>query len=88
MVTNDQGDMNFKTKGLLMLPAMEKVIPEGIKQQTGADVAVDCGSKKSNIRTFKTVGESFKCDVIKDGNKDGAVTVTVTGENGEINWAL
>jgi len=83
---NDKGDMHFDTKGLLLLPTLEKVIAEKAKQQSGEAVTVDCDSKTSNIRIFKAIGESFQCDLLKDGKKAAVVTVKVTGEKGEVNF--
>ncbi|BAZ53944.1 hypothetical protein NIES4103_66280 [Nostoc sp. NIES-4103] len=89
-IKNAQGDMDFNTNGLLMLPVAEQFIQDTIKQKHKIDVAADCGSKQSKIRLFKQVGESFKCDVTQLGNKIGGATITVEDENGQIkaNWKI
>ncbi len=85
-MTNDKpNNIKFNTNGLLMLPLAEQLIQNSIKQQHKMDVAVDCGSKKSKIRLFKQVGESFTCDVAQQGNKLGTATIIIKDEAGQIN---
>lgn len=84
-MTDDQGGMNFSTKGLLMLPAVEKATDELVKKQTGEEVTTDCNSKTSNIRIIKEVGETFQCALSKGNTKVGVANVKVTSEDGKIN---
>ena len=84
---DDTGSLEYKFKGLLILPHLEKDLQDKIKQETHVDVIADCGSKKSNIWMFK-VGGSLQCDLLKYGSKVGVVTETITSEYGDYKYNL
>lgn len=85
-VTNAQGDMDFNTKNVLLLPSLEKQIKDSVKQKNGVDIVADCGSQKATMRIVKKLGESFQCKLTpQKGGKSRTATITVKSEEGQVN---
>jgi hypothetical protein len=81
---DDKGNVNWDAnEGLLSLTAIEQSIQDGFQKQQ-AEVTADCGGK------FKIAfqGDTFNCKVKDAQDQTGTVEVTVSDNQGNINWKL
>jgi hypothetical protein len=82
---DDQGNINWdlaKIDGLLDLAALETVIKNGLKEQSGVDATVSCGGKYRKTEP----GTSFECTAsLADGTK-AQVAVTVKDAAGNVSY--
>jgi hypothetical protein len=79
----DSDGLQWSTKGLLVLPKLEKTIQQGIQEQFGVAVKTQCGGK---VRVAKP-GDTFTCK-LTDGKGERSVTVRVDDEQGNVTWKL
>jgi Domain of unknown function (DUF4333) len=79
-----KNELQWNTKGLLVLPKLEQTIRQGIKQQFQIDVKTSCGGK---VRIAKP-GDTFECKVTDQRGQTKAVRVRVDDENGGVTWKL
>jgi Domain of unknown function (DUF4333) len=82
--TADKSELQWNTKGLLVLPKLEQTIQQGIKQQFQIDVKTSCGGK---VRIAKP-GDTFECKVTDQRGQTKAVQVRVDNEKGGVTWKL
>jgi Domain of unknown function (DUF4333) len=79
-----KNELQWNTKGLLVLPKLERTIQQGIKQQFQIDVKTSCGGK---VRIAKP-GDTFECKVTDQRGQTKAVQVRVDNEQGGVTWKL
>jgi hypothetical protein len=79
-----KSELQWSTKGLLVLPKLEQTIQKGIKAQFQIDVKTNCGGK---LRVVKP-GDTFKCQVTDQKGTTKPITVRVDDEKGNVTWKL
>ena len=79
-----KGELQWSTKGLLVLPKLEQTIRQGIQAQFNVDVKTNCGGK---IRVAQP-GETFQCNITDGRGQTRAVKVRVNDDKGNITWNL
>lgn len=87
VVINPRGDrreLQWSTKGLLVLPKLEQTIQQGIRTQFRLAVKTNCGGK---VRVAKP-GDRFQCQITDDRGQTRAVTVQVDDDQGNVTWKL
>jgi hypothetical protein len=86
-VKDAQGNLNFKTKQILLLPEAETQLQQSVKAHEKVDVKAECGDK---IKLFQKVGEQFSCKLVKPDGKTGTATIKVISEEGKVDakWKL
>jgi len=86
-VKDPNGQLNFRTKQLLVLSEAEKLLQQSIKKSKGIDIKADCGDK---VRLFTKVGDRFDCKLIDPNGKKGTATITVINEEGKVDakWRM
>ncbi len=80
----DKNELQWSTKGLLVIPKLEQTIQQGIKQQFNVAVKTSCGGK---VRAAKQ-GDQFQCKIIDNRGQARAVNVRVDDEKGNVTWKL
>jgi hypothetical protein len=84
--TDDQGSVTWKvarTAGLLDLSKIEASVRVGLKDQAHVEATVSCGGRWKAAKA----GDSFECVAKIRGGSQAAIVVTVTDNEGNINWA-
>lgn len=79
-----ESELQWSTKGLLVLPKLEQTIAKGIQDQFKVKVKTACGGK---VRIAKP-GETFQCKIVDERGQSRAVTVRVDDEAGNVTWKL
>lgn len=79
-----KSELQWSTKGLLVLPKLEQTIQKGIKAQFQIEVKTNCGGK---LRVVKP-GDTFKCQVTDQKGTTKPITVRVDDEKGNVTWKL
>ncbi|MBM0743906.1 DUF4333 domain-containing protein [Phormidium sp. CLA17] len=77
-----KSELQWSTKGLLVLPKLEKTIQKDIKAQFQIEVKTNCGGK---IRVVKP-GDTFACQVTDQKGTTKPITVRVDDEKGNVTW--
>lgn len=77
-------ELQWSTKGLLVLPKLEQTIQQGIQTQFRLDVKTNCGGK---VRVARS-GDRFQCKITDDRGQTRAVTVQVDDDKGNVTWKL
>lgn len=80
----EKSELQWSTKGLLVLPKLEQTIQNGIKAQFQIEVKTNCGGK---LRVVKP-GDTFKCQVTDQKGTTKPITVRVDDEKGNVTWKL
>jgi hypothetical protein len=84
--SDDQGTTTWKvarTEGLLDLSKIEASVQVGLKDQARVDATVSCGGRWKAAKA----GDRFECAAKIRGGTQAAIVVTVTDNDGNINWA-
>jgi hypothetical protein len=81
---NNEGKIDPKIKGLLILTKIEEFLQQTFKEKAKVDVTADCGGK---LRAVKT-GDTFTCKVTNKEGQTRNVTLTVKNEQGQIDVKL
>lgn len=86
-VKDAQGNLNFRTKQILLLSEAETKLQQSIKKSEKLDVKADCGGK---VKLFKKVGEKFQCKLKTTDGKTGTATITPISEEGKVDakWKI
>jgi len=79
-----KSELQWSTKGLLVLPKLEQTIQKGIKAQFQIEVKTNCGGK---LRVVKP-GDTFTCQVTDQKGTTKPITVRVDDEKGNVTWKL
>ncbi|MEX0269356.1 DUF4333 domain-containing protein [Leptolyngbyaceae cyanobacterium UHCC 1019] len=79
-----KSELQWSTKGLLVLPKLEQTIQKGIKAQFQIEVKTNCGGK---LRVVKP-GDTFACQVTDQKGTTKPITVRVDDEKGNVTWKL
>jgi hypothetical protein len=82
---DDQGNINWvvaKTEGLLDLAKVESSVQQGLKEQAEIDATVSCGGRWKGAKK----GDTFDCDAKTTAGETVTVMVSVTDDNGNIEW--
>ncbi len=83
-LTNPEGQFQWKTQGLLVLPKLEQFIQNRIRAKGGPDVTADCGGK---IRVAQP-GDTFDCKVAGAQVQPRSAQVRVKDEQGGVDISL
>lgn len=83
-LTNPDGQFQWNTQGLLVLPKLEQFIQNRIRAKGGPDVTANCGGK---IRTAKP-GDTFECKVVGAQAQSRSAQVKVKDEQGGVDISL
>lgn len=83
-LTDDNGQFNWSTKQLLLMPRLEAFIQRRIKEKSGIEVTATCGGK---LRVAKP-GNVFECKVLDAQNQARSARVTVKDEQGSVDISL
>lgn len=75
-----KSELQWNTKGLLVLPKLEQTIQKSIKAQFQIEVKPNCGGK---LRVVKP-GDTFACQVTDQKGTTKPVTVRVDDEKGNV----
>lgn len=78
--TDQPGQFNWSTKGLLLLTKLNTFIQQSVQSQGGGPVTVDCGGKARIVK----VGETFECKVTDAKGGMRTTRVTVRDEVGNV----
>ncbi|MGC8713338.1 MAG: DUF4333 domain-containing protein [Leptodesmis sp.] len=78
--TDQPGQFNWGTKGLLLLTKLNSFIQQSVQNQGGGPVTVDCGGKAKIAK----VGETFECKVTDAKGGTRTTRVTVRDEVGNV----
>jgi len=65
------------------IPAIEKEISQGVQEQGGVAVDVDC----PDTVEWQS-GQTFHCDVAAEDGTTGKATVTMENDDGDITWSV
>jgi hypothetical protein len=65
------------------IPALEKEIKSGVKEQNGIDVTVECPDQVDWEK-----GKSFECDVSDEQGTTKKATVTMKDDEGKVAWQV
>ncbi|AKG22331.1 DUF4333 domain-containing protein [Calothrix sp. 336/3] len=84
-LTNANGGMKYASRGLLVVPDLERFIQSSIKEKTGIQANAECGDK---IRVFRQVGETFNCQVTTAKGKKTQAVVTIAGMDGKFRYVV
>lgn len=88
-MTDDQGNLTFKSKGIVSLVLIEESLTKAVKEQAQVDATVDCGSADSSLYFFKEIGETFECEVTNTASGESQpATITIQSEGGEVNFQM
>ncbi|MCC6162807.1 MAG: DUF4333 domain-containing protein [Acidobacteria bacterium] len=83
--TDDKGNVSWKvtrTEGLLDLAKVETSIVTGLKTQAQVDAKVSCGGRWKAAKS----GDRFDCSATAPDGTPIPIGVTVTDDNGNVNW--
>jgi len=83
-LTNPDGQFQWNTQGLLVLPKLEQFIQNRIRAKGGPDVTADCGGK---IRVAQP-GDTFECKVEGTQVQPRSAQVKVKDEQGGVDISL
>jgi len=83
-LTNPEGQFQWNTQGLLVLPKLEQFIQNRIRAKGGPDVRADCGGK---IRVAQP-GDTFECKVVGAQVQPRSAQVRVKDEQGGVDISL
>lgn len=83
-LTNPDGQFQWNTQGLLVLPKLEQFIQNRIRAKGGPDVTADCGGK---IRAAQP-GDTFECKVVGSQVQQRSAQVRVKDEQGGVDISL
>ncbi|CAA9418857.1 hypothetical protein AVDCRST_MAG94-6859 [uncultured Leptolyngbya sp.] len=83
-LTNPDGQFQWNTQGLLVLPKLEQFIQNRIRAKGGPDVTADCGGK---IRVAQP-GDTFECKVMGAQVQQRFAQVRVKDEQGGVDISL
>lgn len=83
-LTDDNGQFNWSTRQLLLMPRLEAFIQRRIKEKSGIEVTATCGGK---LRVAKP-GNVFECKVLDAQNQSRSARVTVKDEQGSVDISL
>lgn len=85
---DDQGNVEWEvvsSEGLLDVTALLVQIRDGISEQAGVEVKVDCGT--STLREA-VPNESFDCQATDPDGGVHTIAVTMTDAQGNVNWRV
>lgn len=83
-LTNPDGQFQWKTKELLVLPKLEQYIQSRIRDKGGPDVTANCGGK---IRVAQP-GDTFECKVTGTQGQARSAQIKVKDEQGGVDISL
>jgi hypothetical protein len=82
---NDQGKVNFQSKGMFVKSKVESQMQEVLKKDSGTEAKVTCGDKK--VLLVKP-GDIFKCEVTTKDGKKKIIEGRGREENGTFEWNI
>lgn len=83
-LTNPDGQFQWNTQGLLVLPKLEQFIQNRIRAKGGPDVTANCGGK---IRVAKP-GDTFECKIVGAQAQTRSAQVKVKDAQGGVDISL
>ncbi|XGW00418.1 MAG: DUF4333 domain-containing protein [Leptolyngbya sp. BL-A-14] len=83
-LTNPDGQFEWNTKKLLVLPKLEQYIQSRIRDKGGPDVTANCGGK---LRVAKP-GDIFECKVTSSQGQARSAQIKVKDEQGGVDISL
>lgn len=85
---DDQGNITWsvtETSGLLDVSKVVAAVHDGILQQTGVDVLIDCGA---DMFRAAVAGGTFTCTATPPDGDSAMVNVEMVDAEGNINWSI
>lgn len=73
-------DIQFQTKGLVILSKLESPIQKLIKEKNNIEATANCDSAKVGVSVFQKVGDTVECSVTAPSGEKGTAIVTFTDE--------
>jgi hypothetical protein len=83
-IQDAQGGFKVNSKGIVLLPKIERSIAANVKQQKGIDITVNCGGRIKVART----GDTFECPVTLPDGKTQPAKITVNDDYGNVRFEL
>lgn len=83
-IQDASGAFKVNSKGIVLLPKIERSIAANVKQQKGVDITVNCGGKIKVARA----GDTFECQATLPGGKTQPAKITVNDEYGNVRFEL
>lgn len=83
-LTNPDGQFQWNTRELLVLPKLEQYIQSRVRDKGGPDVTANCGGK---LRVAKP-GDTFECKVTSSQGQARSAQIKVKDEQGGVDISL
>jgi hypothetical protein len=84
--SDDDGNVRFENvDALLSTQKLVDAIANGVNQQTGRRVTVNCGSRQVLV---EPVGARLSCQAVTASGESETITVNVLDRQGNVNWRL
>lgn len=79
---DDEGNFNWKAKGLLVLPKVEDKVVEVLRQSYGVNAEADCRTSRNQKYRASIPQDTFECQASDGGQNVKTVKITVEDEEG------
>ncbi|MBW4621980.1 MAG: DUF4333 domain-containing protein [Cyanosarcina radialis HA8281-LM2] len=83
-IQDASGAFKVNSKGIVLLPKIERSIAANVKQQKGIDITVNCGGQIKVARA----GDTFECQATLPGGKTQPAKITVNDDYGNVRFEL